>query len=66
MQNYKEFYKKSMEDRDGFWREQARLITWKKDFDSVLDYKNPPFARWFVGGTTNLCFNFIDLSITVS
>ncbi|MAW33064.1 MAG: propionate--CoA ligase [Proteobacteria bacterium] len=60
MQNYKEFYKKSMEDRDGFWREQARLITWKKDFDSVLDYKNPPFARWFVGGTTNLCFNAVD------
>ena len=49
-----------MEDRDGFWREQARLITWKKDFDSVLDYKNPPFARWFVGGTTNLCFNAVD------
>jgi len=60
MQNYKEFYKKSMEDRDAFWREQARFITWKKDFDSVLDYKNPPFARWFVGGTTNLCFNAVD------
>ena len=49
-----------MEDRDAFWREQARFITWKKDFDSVLDYKNPPFARWFVGGTTNLCFNAVD------
>lgn len=57
---YKEFYRRSIEDREGFWAEQAALIDWTKPFDQVLDYSNPPFARWFVGGETNLCYNAVD------
>ncbi|UCD70325.1 MAG: propionate--CoA ligase [Betaproteobacteria bacterium] len=57
---YKQFYRRSIEDRDGFWTEQAALIDWYKPFDRVLEYDNPPFARWFVGGETNLCHNAID------
>jgi propionyl-CoA synthetase len=26
----------------------------------VLDYSRPPFAKWFVGGETNLCYNAVD------
>jgi len=59
-QTYREFHRRSIEDRDAFWREQARLIDWQVPFSSVLDYGRPPFARWFVGGTTNLCHNAID------
>jgi len=56
----KSFHGRSIEDREGFWAEQAALIHWHKPFGKVLDYSNPPFARWFVGGETNLCFNAID------
>jgi propionyl-CoA synthetase len=57
---YQQFYRRSIEDRDAFWSEQAALIDWKKPFDQVLEYNNPPFASWFVGGETNLCHNAID------
>ncbi|MBF0444533.1 MAG: propionate--CoA ligase [Magnetococcales bacterium] len=60
IQKYKEFYNHSMESPDAFWREQAQLIDWETSFDSVLEYNNPPFAKWFVGGTLNLCNNAVD------
>ncbi len=56
----REFHQWSITDRDGFWREQAKLIYWHKPFKQVLDYSHPPFTRWFVGGETNLCYNAID------
>ncbi|HMR69560.1 MAG TPA: propionate--CoA ligase [Rubrivivax sp.] len=57
---YADFHRRSIEDRDAFWTEQAALIDWKQPFTQVFDYANPPFARWFVGGTTNLCHNAVD------
>src|SRR5262245_49760726 len=60
MSAYKEFYKRSIERREEFWSEQARLIHWEKPFERVLDYSRPPFARWFTGGLTNLCHNAVD------
>jgi propionyl-CoA synthetase len=60
MTSYKEFYRRSIEDREGFWTEQARLVDWHRPFEQVLDYSRPPFARWFVGGRTNLCHNAVD------
>ena len=58
--DYASFYRRSIDERDAFWAEQARLIDWHRPFDQVCDYSNPPFARWFVGGQTNLCHNAID------
>jgi propionyl-CoA synthetase len=58
--SYAEFYRRSIEDRDGFWAEQARLIDWLTPPQQVCDDSNPPFTRWFVGGTTNLCHNAVD------
>jgi propionyl-CoA synthetase len=60
MATYKEFHARSIEDRDAFWSEQARLIDWQAPPERTLDYSRPPFARWFVGGRTNLCHNAID------
>ncbi|HZP89293.1 MAG TPA: propionate--CoA ligase [Burkholderiales bacterium] len=57
---YAEFHRRSIEDREGFWREQAALIEWHRPFDQVLDFSRPPFAKWFVGGETNLCHNAVD------
>ena len=55
-----QFHHRSIEDRDGFWKEQAALIEWHKPFNQVLDYSRPPFAKWFCGGETNLCHNALD------
>jgi propionyl-CoA synthetase len=58
--NYNALYKRSIDDRDGFWGEQAERIEWQAPFDQVCDHGQPPFARWFVGGQTNLCHNAVD------
>jgi propionyl-CoA synthetase len=58
--SYADFYRRSIADRDAFWAEQAQSIHWHTPFTRVCDYDNPPFARWFVGGTTNLCHNAVD------
>ena len=39
---------------------EAALIDWQTPFSQVCDYNNPPFAKWFVGGKTNLCHNAVD------
>ena len=64
MTNYSEFYRRSIEDRDAFWQEQADLIDWHTPFEQVCDYSRPPFAKWFVGGRTNLCHNAVDRHAT--
>ena len=60
MERYRQVHAQSLQDRDEFWRAKAALIDWHAPFTSVLDYSRPPFARWFVGGTTNLCHNAVD------
>jgi len=60
MPNYQEFHRRSIEDRDGFWAEQARRIEWQTPPQRICNYDQPPFARWFEGATTNLCHNAID------
>jgi propionyl-CoA synthetase len=54
------FQRRSLDDRDAFWTEQAALIDWERPFTTVCDASRPPFARWFVGGRTNLCHNAVD------
>jgi len=60
MRSYSDFYRRSVDDSEAFWAEQARLIDWQTPPQQILDASRPPFARWFVGGTTNLCHNAID------
>ena len=60
MTTNREFHRRSLADRDAFWREEAGLVEWRTPFSQVLDYSKPPFARWFVGGRTNLCHNAVD------
>jgi propionyl-CoA synthetase len=60
MGSYAAFHQRSILDRDAFWTEQAALIDWHKPFTQVCDYSNPPFAKWFAGGETNLCHNAVD------
>jgi propionyl-CoA synthetase len=60
MGSFAQFHKRSIEDRDNFWAEQAKTVDWQIQPQQICDYSNPPFAKWFVGGTTNLCHNAID------
>ena len=60
MTAYADFYRRSIEDRDGFWAQESQRIDWQTSPQQICDYSNPPFARWFVGGTTNLCHNAVD------
>ena len=60
MTAYADFYRRSIEDRDGFWAQEAQRIDWQTPPQQICDYSNPPFTRWFVGGTTNLCHNAVD------
>jgi propionyl-CoA synthetase len=57
---YAEFHRRSLAEREAFWREEAKLVEWHRPFDQMLDYSRPPFARWYVGGRTNLCHNAVD------
>ena len=64
MTSYADFYRHSIEQPDAFWAEQAKLIDWQTPPQQICDYSNPPFARWYVGGTTNLCYNAVDRHLT--
>ena len=57
---YAALHRRSLADPAGFWAEQAARIDWFQPWEQVLDASRPPFARWFVGGTTNLCHNAVD------
>ncbi|MBK7980836.1 MAG: acetate--CoA ligase [Ignavibacteriae bacterium] len=60
VKEYEKTYKRSIKDREGFWAEQAETLDWYKKWDKVLDDKNKPFYKWFVGGKTNIIQNAID------
>jgi propionyl-CoA synthetase len=58
--NFADFYRQSIDAPQTFWANEAKLIDWQQPWSEVLDYSRPPFAKWFVGGTTNLCHNAVD------
>ena len=65
MEVYHALCAKAEADPDGFWGDLARAqLHWFEPFHTVLDWSNPPFAKWFEGGTTNLSFNCLDRHLT--
>jgi acetyl-CoA synthetase len=55
-----DIYAEAAKDRPAFWAKQAERLTWTKKWDQVLDWSNPPFAKWFVGGQLNVAYNCLD------
>ncbi|WP_459981719.1 acetate--CoA ligase [Nocardioides sp. AN3] len=53
-------YDEAAADREGFWAAAAERLSWAKKWDRVLDWDNPPFAKWFVGGELNVAYNCVD------
>ena len=60
MTAYADFYKRSIDLPEAFWKEQACLVEWFKQPSQICDYSNPPFAKWYAGGKINLCHNAVD------
>jgi propionyl-CoA synthetase len=58
--SYRALYKRSIHERDAYWAEQATRIDWHRPFDKSAMSATRPFAKWFVGGQTNLCHNAVD------
>ena len=65
MTRYDDFHARSISDPEGFWADEAQLIDWHTPPTQILDASNPPFANWFLGGTTNLCHNAVDRHLAV-
>jgi acetyl-CoA synthetase len=53
-------YAEADRDRPAFWAKAAGRLSWEKQWDEVLDWSNPPFAKWFVGGRLNVAYNCLD------
>ena len=62
LEEYEALYKQSIEDPEKFWAGAARDLHWFKTWDKVLEW-NLPWAKWFVGGKTNLSYNCIDRNL---
>ncbi|RCU51794.1 MULTISPECIES: acetate--CoA ligase [Corallincola] len=60
IKDYDSLYQRSIEDREGFWAEQANELEWYEPWDKVLDDSNKPFFKWFSGAKTNIVHNAID------
>ena len=63
MTRYDEAYRRSLDDPEGFWAEQAGAVHWYEKWHRVLDRSRAPFYRWFPGGLTNTCYNALDLHV---
>jgi acetyl-CoA synthetase len=56
-------YAEAAADRLAFWERQADRLHWHRRWDQVLDWSNPPFAKWFIGGQLNMAYNCLDRHI---
>ncbi len=62
---YEELYAKAAADPAAFWGELAQQeLHWFKPWNTVLDWSNPPFAKWFDGGKINISYNCLDRHLT--
>ena len=59
LEEYEALYRRSIQDPESFWAGIASELHWFTPWTKVLDWQ-PPSARWFVGGKTNLCYNCVD------
>lgn len=59
MDQYEKLWKEAAEDLEGFWGKMADELHWFKPYDKLLQWQEP-FAKWFVGGRTNVSYNCLD------
>lgn len=59
MQAYDALWQEADSDPEAFWDRHAKELHWFKPYDQVLQW-DAPFAKWFVGGQTNVSYNCLD------
>ena len=59
IKRYRDIYKKSLDDIEEFWGQEARKLEWFRTWDKVLDW-DLPFAKWFPGGMLNASYLCVD------
>jgi acetyl-CoA synthetase len=60
-EQYQSEYKKSIEDPEKFWADQASEFVWNKKWDKVLNWNfSEPKIEWFAGGKLNITQNCLD------
>ncbi len=59
IKRYKDIYKRSLDEMEEFWGQEARKLEWFRTWDRVLDW-DPPFAKWFPGGMLNASYLCVD------
>lgn len=59
VKDYEKLYKDSIANPELFWENIAKELSWYKPWEKVLDWKFP-YARWFIGGQTNIVYNALD------
>ena len=55
-----ETYAEAEADFEDFWAKQAKRLSWQTEPTEILDWSNPPFAKWFADGTLNATYNCLD------
>jgi acetyl-CoA synthetase len=60
--DYDRMYRESIDNPETFWGRAAEELHWFKKWNRVLEWK-APYAKWFVGGKTNLSYNCLDLQV---
>ena len=61
--DYQEIYDRALRDPEGFWSDIAGQLHWFREWETVLEW-SPPFAKWFVGGKTNITYNCLDVHLS--
>jgi acetyl-CoA synthetase len=59
-EEYQKLYKKSIEDMEGFWGEQAQSLDWFKPYNKVWEKTDLFPGKWFAGGKLNVAYNCLD------
>ncbi len=59
LDEYRQLWQESIDSPETFWSRYAEELHWFRKWDKVLEW-NEPYAKWFVGGKTNICYNCVD------
>jgi acetyl-CoA synthetase len=62
LSDYEGMYRESLEQPESFWRKVTSELNWFEDWKTLLDWQ-PPFAKWFLGGKTNMAYNVLERNL---
>jgi acetyl-CoA synthetase len=66
MEEYERLYSAASNDPEKFWAQETERLDWAAKWKEVLDWSDAPFAKWFIGGKLNACYNCVDRHVKSS